>query len=91
MKSEISKTIVYGIKGKNLKNIIFVTEADFFVPPRDFCSEILGINEINNIENKIIYNKSISNWFLYNEISLWWYYKPALRKGCTIFINFIKR
>jgi len=86
-----TKTIVYGEKSQRQNDVIFVNEGDFYAPPRDFKSEIIAINEINEIENVLLNNKTLPELLSYRDISLWWCIKNNVRTSCGISINFIIR
>ena len=86
-----SKIVVFGEPSIEFENAAFVNESDFFGPPRDYSSEVLGISAINQLENKKINDLAAIESLMYRDVSIWWYFKPAIRRGCGIYINFIKR
>jgi len=84
--------IIYGINSKRTQNKIFVNESDFDSPLWQQITEPPIL--LASIQNSKHNNKKIPELFLYNDISLYWFFYPFLYaeiKNTTSFLTkFIK-
>ena len=74
-----SKKIVFGKKYSSQDIFISVNVDDFRNLHFDYDAAIRSIEQIKNIENSKIENKTLSELFYYEDISYWWiFYKPLI-------------
>jgi CDP-glycerol glycerophosphotransferase (TagB/SpsB family) len=83
------KIIIYGKNLKKNTQDIFVEEKDFKNPPADYQSTIIGVRELNRIENISLFGKSIPELFDYKGISFWWFFYQYLARSFITSAYFI--
>jgi len=69
-----SKKIVFGKKYSSQDIFISVNVDDFRNLHFDYDTAIRSIEQIKNIENSKIENKTLSELFVYDDISFWWFF-----------------
>jgi len=81
--------IVYGLKNKKEKNIIYVREEDFEISHGEDYK--IAIELLHIVEKTLIFNKSIKQHLLYHDISLWWLIYQSIIPELKKTINFTKK
>jgi len=81
--------LIYGIRKNDLKSdIMFVTKHDLHAPSE--ISAQKKTNEIfNELENEVVRGKKLSELFMYDDISLWWFIHPAVYLSVKESVGFI--
>ena len=82
-------TIIYGEKGKNNEQKIFVNENDFKDALGDYKPIERTINELKRIETSEISGKPIPELFAYDKFSLWWFFFQPLYIDLSRTISFV--
>jgi len=89
IKMKTPSKIIYGKISKKTDNVIFVNFKDFEFQSYNYELVTTTINEIKKIQNSSIDGIPLPKLFMYDTISLWWFFYPKLSRKLLDVISFI--